>query len=478
MLILEKTYTEDFDLGKILPAVLTIAMGMLLVMMDATIMNVALPHLQNSFHTDINTAQWSITAYTLSLALIIPLSGWLADRFSAKKVFAGAIILFTLASILCAVSTSISQLILFRVIQGLAGGAVGPVGIAMSFRLIPMEKRGSMMSILGLPMLVAPTIGPTLSGWLISTFNWHYIFLINIPIGIISIILVVKFIPNYQANKGSKLDKLGAILTPFVFPFIIYGIHQGTTQGWLEPKTLTFLLVGMLACICFIFVEIKSSNPLLEIRAFQFSEFRKGMLLMWINQFAIFGAMLFVPLYLQNVRGMSAFNSGLMMVPQAIASFIGMTIGGRIYDKLGTKFAVIPGFFFSGISLYLFSKVTDDTSYLLIMIYVILLGMGQGLVGMQVNNHALQSAPLKLISRLTPLSNVMLQVVNSLSIATLTAFMTSVVSHYETQGGKQDSDPLLSVIHGYHSTFLLLATVVLIGFVLSIFLKKKSSSSN
>lgn len=477
MLILEKVQTKDFDLGKILPAVLTIAAGMLLVMMDTTIMNVALPHLQGAFHTDMNTVQWSITAYTLSLALIIPLSGWLADRFSAKRVFAGAIILFTIASILCAISTSISQLIIFRVIQGLAGGVVGPIGIAMSFRLIPMEKRGSMMSILGLPMLLAPTIGPALSGWLISIFNWHYIFLINIPIGIISIILVVKFIPNYIANKESKLDKLGAILTPFVFPFIIYGIHQGTSQGWLEPKTLLFLLVGALAFISFIFVEVKSPNPLLEVRAFKISEFTKGMLLMWINQIAIFGAMLFVPLYLQNVRGMSAFNSGLMMVPQAIASFIGMTIGGRLYDKFGTKFAVIPGFIFSGISLYLFSTVNDDTSYLLVVISVILLGMGQGLVGMQVNNHALQSAPLKLISRLTPLSNVMLQVVNSLSIATLTAFMTSMVHRYEIHG-KHGSNPLLSVLHGYHSTFLLLATMIIIGFLLSIFLKRKNTSSN
>jgi len=474
---LEKVQTTDFDMRKILPAVLTIALGMLLVMMDTTIMNVALPHLQSAFNTNINTVQWAITAYTLSLALIIPLSGWMADRFSAKKIFAGAIFLFTIASILCAISTSISQLILFRIIQGLAGGVVGPIGIAMSFRLIPMEKRGSMMSILGLPMLLAPTIGPVLSGWLISIFNWHYIFLINIPIGIIAIILVVKFIPNYKANKESKLDRLGAILTPFVFPFIIYGIHQGTSQGWLEPKTLLFLLVGALAFICFIFVEVKASNPLLEVRAFKISEFTKGMLLMWINQIAIFGAMLFVPLYLQNIRGMSAFHSGLMMVPQAIAGFIGMTIGGRIYDKLGTKFAVIPGFIFSGISLYLFSTVNDDTSYLLVVTSVILLGMGQGLVGMQVNNHALQSAPLKLISRLTPLSNVMLQVVNSISIATLTAFMTSMVHRYEIHG-KHGGNAFLSVLQGYHLTFLLLSSMIIIGFLLSLFLNGKNTTSN
>lgn len=474
---MEKVQTSNISIRKILPAVLTIAIGMLLVMMDTTIMNVALPHLQSAFHTDINTVQWTITAYTLSLSLVIPLSGWLADRFSAKKIFAGAILLFTIASVLCAISTSISELIVFRVIQGLAGGVVGPIGIAMSFRLIPMEKRGSMMSILGLPMLVAPTIGPVLSGWLINIANWHYIFLINIPIGIISLVLVLKFIPNYSANKESKLDKLGAILTPFVFPFLIYGINQGTAHGWLEPKTLIFLVVGTLAFVSFIIVELKDSSPLLAVKAFKIGEFTKGMLLMWINQIAIFGAMLFVPLYLQNVKAMSAFDSGLMMVPQAIASFLGMTIGGRVYDKLGTKFAVIPGFIFSGISLYLFSTVNEHTSNLLILISVVLLGMGQGLVGMQVNNHALQSAPVKLISRLTPLSNVMLQVVNSLSIATLTAFMTSMVHHYEINGN-HGSNSLLSVLHGYHVTFLLLTLMIIIGFCLSLFLKRKNTSSN
>ncbi|GGH82692.1 EmrB/QacA subfamily drug resistance transporter [Pullulanibacillus pueri] len=469
---MEKDQATNFSIGKILPAVLTIAIGMLLVMMDTTIMNVALPHLQSAFNTDINTAQWSITAYTLALSLIIPMSGWLADRFSAKKAFAGAIILFTISSILCALSTSISELIVFRVIQGLAGGVVGPIGIAMSFRLIPMEKRGSMMAILGLPMLVAPTIGPVLSGWLINIASWHYVFLINIPIGIISIILILKFIPNYSPNKESKLDKLGALLTPFVFPFLIYGINQGAAHGWLETKTLLFLVIGVVALIAFIRVEVKGSHPLLEIKAFKIGEFTKGLLLMWINQIAIFGAMLFVPLYLQNVRGMSAFDSGLMMVPQAIASFIGITIGGRVYDQLGTKFAVIPGFIFSGISLYLFSTVNAHTHYLFIAISVVLLGMGQGLVGMQVNNHALQSAPVKLISRLTPLSNVMLQVVNSLSIATLTAFMTTSVHHYEMKEN-HNSPSLPSVLHGYHVTFLLLTALIMIGFVFSLFLKRK-----
>lgn len=181
-----------FDLKRVLPAVLTIAVGMLLVIMDTTIMNVALPIFR------------------------------LADRFSTKKVFGIAILLFTIASFLVSSSTSIEQVILYRVLQGLTGGIVGPVGLPMSFRIIPVEKRGSMMGILGLPMLLAPTIGPALSGWLIKYYSWHTIFLINIPIGIISLGMIFLFLPSFESKHNAKIDLKGAILSPLAFPILIY----------------------------------------------------------------------------------------------------------------------------------------------------------------------------------------------------------------------------------------------------------------
>ncbi|STY43425.1 High-copy suppressor of rspA [Listeria grayi] len=188
-------------------------------MMDTTVMNVALPHIQQAFHSSLAVSQWTITAYTLAMATVIPYAGWLADRFSAKKVFIMTVVLFTVSSFLAAISGSMTQLILFRILQGIFGGVVGPLGIAMSFRIIPIEKRGSMMGFLGLPMLIAPTVGPALSGWLINHFDWHTIFMINLPIGAGALLMAVLFLPNFEANKHAKSMSKGHSFLLLLFRF-------------------------------------------------------------------------------------------------------------------------------------------------------------------------------------------------------------------------------------------------------------------
>lgn len=464
---------KEFNLKKVLPAVLTIAVGMLLVMMDTTIMNVALPHIQAAFNTDLATSQWAITAYTLAMATVIPYSGWLADRFSTRKVFGVAILFFSLASFLVSSSTSIAQVIIYRILQGLTGGIVGPVGLAMSFKIIPIEKRGSMMGILGLPMLLAPTIGPALSGWLIKYYSWHTIFLINIPIGFISLGMISLFLPRFEGKKNAKIDLKGALLSPLAFPILIYGVHIGSDKGWTTPLAMLFLTLGFLMLIIFIYVEVITKNPLLEIKVFKVSEFRKGIILMWLNQIAVFGSMLLVPLYLQNIRNYSSLQCGLMMVPQAVASFIGMTVGGRLFDKYGTKSAAIPGFLMTGFSLVLLAQITKTTSIAYLLICIILLGLGQGLVNMQVNNHALQAAPLNLITRVTPMTNELLQVINSFSIAFITAFLSNQIRSI----AKNNSLTIAGNV-AFHNTFILLTLFICIGFILTFFLKAKVMNSN
>lgn len=453
----------DFKLSKVLPAVFSIALGMLLVMMDTTIMNVTLPHIQAAFHANLASAQWTITAYTLAMATVIPFAGFLGTRFSDKRIFAGAVLLFTITSFFAAHSASLNSLIFWRIIQGLAGGMVGPLGIGMSFKIIPLEKRGSMMGILGLPMLLAPTIGPALSGFLIQHFSWSTVFLINLPIGLIALIFIIAFMPNFPANSANKIDLTGAILSPFAFPFLIYGVHVGADKGWSNLTALIFLIIGFIMLILFILTELRSKNPLLNVRAFTFPEFSKGISLMWLNQIVVFGSMLLIPLYLQSVQGFSSDKAGLMMVPQALASFVGMIVGGKLFDKFGAKSAALPGFILGGISLILFANINTTSSLTYILSAIILLGFAQGLINMQVNNHALSAIPREKISITTPLTNEMMQVVNSLAIAFLTAFLTHQI--------KTSSN-----LTGFHHTFWLLTGFVIVGFILTGFLKTTKKS--
>lgn len=261
---------------------------------------------------------------------------------------------------------------------------------------------------------------------------------------------------------------MGAILSPLAFPILIYGVHIGSDKGWTTPLALSFLALGFLMLIIFIYVEATTKNPLLEVKVFKIPEFRKGIILMWLNQIAVFGSMLLIPLYLQNIRDYSSLQCGLMLVPQAVASFVGMTVGGRLFDRFGTKSAATPGFLMTGFSLILLAQITSNTSITYLIVCIVLLGLGQGLVNMQVNNHALQAAPLNLITRVTPMTNELLQFINSFSIAFITAFLSNQIKNV-----LKSSSLTIAGNVAFHNTFMLLTVFICIGFVLTFFLKNK-----
>lgn len=224
----------EFSIKTIILPLLAIIVGMIMVILDSTVVNVAIPNLVQYFETDLKTIQWTVTGYTLALSAVIPLAGWLTDRFGAKRVFLFTIAMFTLGSVLCSIAQSPEQLIIYRVIQGLGGGMVAPIGMAMVFRLAPPERRGSIMGMLGIPMLLAPALGPVLSGWFIESLSWHWIFLINLPIGIAAFILCIKFLPDTDRGRTPALDLLGMILAPIAFSMLAYGVSEGEPAGHLQ----------------------------------------------------------------------------------------------------------------------------------------------------------------------------------------------------------------------------------------------------
>lgn len=268
------------------------------------------------FDTDLKTVQWAITGYTLALAAVIPLAGYMTDRFGSKQVFLTTIAMFVFGSVLCSVAQTSGQLVLFRVIQGLGGGMVAPIGMAMVFRLAPAERRGSIMGMLGIPMLLAPALGPILSGWLVEYVSWHWIFLINLPIGIVGIILGLKYLPVTEKKGRAHLDILGIILAPLAFSMLAYGVNQGGGESWTSTGAIVGLSVGGAALIVFVIVELLQKHPLLELRVFRSSDFTRGIILSWVTQAALFGSMLFVPLYLQQIRNYTPLETGLILLPR------------------------------------------------------------------------------------------------------------------------------------------------------------------
>ncbi|MBO9606232.1 MAG: DHA2 family efflux MFS transporter permease subunit [Paenibacillaceae bacterium] len=473
----------EFRMASILVPLIAIISGVFMVILDTTAMNVALSKLVVDFNATLPTLQWAVTGYMLATAAVIPLAGWLSDRFGAKNVFLTSVILFTIGSVLCATPNSAHWLIIFRVIQGLGGGFVMPVAMAYVYRLSPPNKIGQVMGMLGIPILFAPAIGPIVSGWLVEYHSWRWIFLINIPVGIFSVIVGMSKLPKVGKQKVAGFDLPGMIFGPLAFAALAYGVSEGASS-WTSGKTLTGLIVGGVSMIIFIIVELRARIPLLELRVFRSVDFSFGIVVQWIVQFALFGAIFLLPQFLQQARGFGAFDTGLTLFPQALASACMMPIGGYLFDRIGVRWLVVIGLSLVSGAIFQYSHVDLTTGRTDLLLPLIMAGGGMGLMMMPLNSHLINKAPRELVSRVTSLTSAMQQVINSLAIATLvtilTTHMTTLVTDAQAAGGqKADMKQIMLEMapKAFDYTFRVMLGVALFGIVLGLLLRRGAKPS-
>lgn len=472
----QESAPSSSSIGAILAPLVAIIVGIFMVILDGTAVNVAIPKLQADFGSTLSLIQWTVTGYALAQAAVIPLAGWLSDRFGAKRVFLISIALFTIGSGLCALANSAEMLILFRILQGLGGGVVMPISMAFVYRIAPKDKVGAVMGMMGIPILLAPALGPVLAGWLVDYVSWHWIFLLNLPIGIIAVILGIYTLPNIARQSVAGLDILGIILAPLAFAALSYGVTQGATS-WTSPETLTGIIVGAAALIFFVFVELTRKNPLLELRVFRSSNFTRGIVVQWVSQFALFGSFFLVPLFLQQAHGYSAFKTGLIMLPQAIASGVFMPIGGRLSDRFGARPMVLGGLVLVVASALLLGFMDANDGIIMVMLPLALLGAGMGLFMMPLNTHLIQSAPQNLVGRVTSLTNAAQQVMSSLAIATLTTISGNKMKDLLITAQKP-APGIEEWTSAFNYTFFILMFIAIAGFLLGILLRKPKVDPN
>jgi EmrB/QacA subfamily drug resistance transporter len=480
--------SAPFSMRAVLVPLITIIIGIFMVVLDATAVNVALPKLVLDFHAPLNTVQWVVTGYALAQAAVIPLAGWLSDRFGAKPLFLISIALFTAGSVLCATAQGSNMLITFRVLQGLGGGFVLPVAMAYVYRISPPERVGAVMGLMGIPILFAPAIGPVLGGWLVQYASWRWIFLLNLPVGIVGLIIGYFGLPRVQRQAVAALDRFGAVLGPLAFAALSYGVSQGATS-WTSNQTISGLIVGSLALIAFIAVELRTRNPLLELRVFRSIDFSFAIVVQWVGQFALFGALFLIPLFLQQVRGFGAFDTGLAMLPQAVAAAVMMPIGGLLFDRIGARPLVIVGLAMVAVATYLLAQVSVLTQAVDLILPLALTGSGMGLMMMALNTHIINAAPRELVSRVTSLTNALQQVINSLSVAGLSTILTTqITSHVASataaaktahQGGPPPTPAALANLQhslmalGFDDTFRVMVVAAVLGAVMGLLLRRK-----
>ena len=415
---------------------LVVIFGLFMTILDGTIVNIAIPRLQNVFGADLASVQWVLTAYTLAQGVATPLTAFLAQRLGQKRLYLIALAGFTIGSALCGFSLNLSMLIFFRVVQGATGAFMSPLAITLLWNEFPPEERGTAMGALGVPILLAPAFGPTIGGYIVTYLGWQLIFFVNVPIGIIGIILGIIFLREGRSETRRPFDLPGFLFASIGLGSLLYGLSDASTAGWTSTKVEGFLALGIVMLVLFVIVELRIVNrggyPLLDLRVFANGPFTTSMIASALVTFALFGGLFIIPIYLQNVRGLSAFQAGLLLLPQAFASMVAALVGGRLVDRIGVRPVVIPGLIILSVALWLFTSISLTTPYGTIQLWLILRSFSLGFCFQPLFVSALSGFKNRMLPQATTVNTTVRFVISSFAVAVMaTLVQTQTAIHYK-----------------------------------------------
>jgi EmrB/QacA subfamily drug resistance transporter len=403
--------------------------------LDTTVVNVAINTLAARFHTTLPTIQWVATGYTLALATVIPLSGWIADRFGTKRLYMGSIAMFVIGSCLSGLAWSSATIILFRVLQGLGGGMIMPAGMTILTRAAGPQRIGRVMAIMGVPMLLGPILGPIIGGWLVTDVSWRWIFFINLPIGIVALLLALRVLPRDVAQHSQRLDLVDLLLVSPGLALMIYGLAESSSSGGFgSGKVLIPLAAGVLLLCAFVWHALRAADPLIDLRLFKNRAFATSSASLILMCISVFGAFLLLPLYFQAVRGESPLMAGVLLAPQGLGSMITMPIAGQLSDKTGSGRIVPFGLIGVVASVVWLTQIGAHTSWVAICIDLFVFGLGMGFAMMPTFTGAMQTIRQEAVARASTALNIIQQTGASIGTAVLSVLLASAISNHLGSG--------------------------------------------
>jgi len=399
---------------------LTVMVGTIMSALDSSIVNVALPYMRGSLGATVEQITWVATGYILSTVITMPLIALLGARFGRKRFYAASVFLFTASSLLCGLSWNLESLVVFRVIQGIGGGAMIPVAQAILRETFPPREQGLAMGIYGLGIVLGPAIGPTLGGWLTDSFSWPWIFYINIPIGILDLVLIdrVIFDPPYLVRDRGPIDWPGLTCMIVGLGSLQLMLEQGERKGWFDSSFIVELLIAAIAGLgLFVWRELTTSRPAVNLRVLGDVNFATGTLLGGMLGMGLYGSLFLLPLFLQQLLGYPALDSGLALIPRSLAMAVMMPIAGRLYNRIGPRTLIAGGLAVTALSFWQFSHFSLSIGYLNLAGPQILQGFGFGMIFVSLSTTALWTIPKPMMGAATGLYNVTRQVFGSIGIA-------------------------------------------------------------
>jgi EmrB/QacA subfamily drug resistance transporter len=446
-------------------------LGLFMNLLDLTITNTALPVLAHDFAASTTSVTWVATGYLLSVAVCIPVSGWLGDRFGTKRTFLFALAVFTLGSLLCGLATGLGSLIAFRVMQGIGGGLLTPVGAAMVFRAFPLQERARVSSIITVPAVVAPALGPVVGGYLVQYASWHWIFLVNVPIGIVGLIAAARYLQEYRVAGTARLDVPGFILAASGLGAFVYALSLVGQRGFTDTRVVTFGVIGLVGLIAFVLVELRAAAPMIDVRLFRDGLFTVGNLTLFFMTAGFFGIAFLMPQFLQAERGLLPFDSGLTTFPTALGLIAIAPVVGRLYPVIGPRRLIVAGTILAIFTALSLRSVGLTSSLWQIRVQMFPLGAAFGLAFIPLQTASFARISPALTGRATAAYTAVRQVATSCGFAVLATVLTARLhTHAATLGAPTTRS---GGIAAFHDTFVAAALAFLFALGVALFIRDR-----
>jgi len=402
--------------GWLLPLTVLIA-GMFMSVLDTSIVNVAIPHMQNSLGASADDIKWVVTGYTLALGVVVPLTGWFSDRFGISRIYLLALLGFTVASALCGMAWDLTSMVGFRILQAIPGGVLPVISMTMLYRIVPTGKIGTAMGLYGLGVTFAPSIGPTLGGYLVEYWDWRLIFYINVPVGVLGAIAAAIVLPKIRPTTWPKFDFWGFSTIAYGLFALLLATDKGQDWHWTSYPILILLVSSALSLALFVVIELEVENPLLDLRVFKVWPYVNSLLLLGILMIGLFSTLYYIPQFLQGPQRMQALDAGLVMMPAALVMTVFMPIAGRLYDRIGPRWPAVVGIALTAYGSYLTAHITPDLPRSDLILWTLIRNIGVGLCMMPIMTAGLGALPPEQVSAGSAMNNVVRQVSASIGLA-------------------------------------------------------------
>lgn len=427
-------FGEGVSRGKILAALL---FGMFIAILNQTLLNVALPKINTEFNISASTGQWLMTGFMLVNGILIPITAYLFNKYSYRKLFLVALVLFTIGSLICAISMNFPIMIVGRVLQAIGAGVLMPLGSIVIITIYPPEKRGAAMGTMGIAMILAPAIGPTLSGYIVQNYHWNVMFYGMFIIGIIAILVGFVWFKLYQYTTNPKADIPGIIFSTIGFGALLYGFSEAGNKGWGSVEIETMFAIGIIFIILFVIRELRMKAPMLNLEVLKFPTFTLTTVINMVVMLSLYGGMILLPIYLQNLRGFSALDSGLLLLPGSLIMGLLGPFAGKLLDTIGLKPLAIFGIAVMTYATWELTKLNMDTPYMTIMGIYVLRSFGMAFIMMPMVTAAINALPGRLASHGNAFLNTMRQLAGSIGTAILVTVMTTQTTQHLSAFGEE-----------------------------------------